>query len=152
MQKCGVFFFNASIVQSRHHLPQLTVVFPPLVTFLHMCELNPRFIHLRRILRLAALTGPPSCGDDPHSILTFLYFTFCSCFNCNKWPLEAARPANILEARSSARANLAPAAHKLLKLQSKHFVHHRCSRLRLFARDQVPAIRHDRQFRQSPDA
>jgi hypothetical protein len=24
-----------------------------------------RFIHLRRILRPAAVTGPPSCGDDP---------------------------------------------------------------------------------------
>ena len=38
-----------------------------------------RFIHLRRILRLAAVTRPPSCGDDPclffFSLFHFL-FTF----------------------------------------------------------------------------
>ena len=31
-----------------------------------------RFIHLRRILRLAALTIPPSCGDDPLLLLLSL--------------------------------------------------------------------------------
>ena len=82
----------------------------------------------------------------------FLLFLLFVHVNCNKWPLEAARPATILEVRSSARANQTPAARKLLKLQSKHFVHYRCSRLRLFARNQVPTIRHDRQFRESPDA
>ena len=51
-----------------------------------------RFIHLRRILRLAALTVPPSCGDDPRLFLFFLFFLFVYVW-CNKWPLEAARPA-----------------------------------------------------------
>ena len=31
-----------------------------------------RFIHLRRILRLAAMTIPPRCGDDPLLLLLSL--------------------------------------------------------------------------------
>ncbi len=51
-----------------------------------------RFMHLRRILRLAAGTIPPSCGDD---LRLFLFFFVLLVVHvcCNKWPFEEARPA-----------------------------------------------------------
>ena len=45
-----------------------------------------RFIHLRRILRLAVMTRPPSCGDDLYVFILLLCVLFC--FPCNESIIE----------------------------------------------------------------
>jgi hypothetical protein len=96
-----------------------------------------RFIHLRRILRLAAMTRPPSCGVEPFffAVLVFSLFVH-ACFAINVVSKRRVRllpaplsihfrePRHVLNLRSNAELLITPASASSFRVASHlHLLH-----------------------------
>ena len=77
-----------------------------------------RFIHLRRILRLAVLARLPSCGDDLYVIIFILCVLFC--FPCNESIIEIVVVQNYLLSEEANRRAYGPLAPSLCQRMLRH--------------------------------